>query len=135
MPPLSWRTYMTFEELVEMVVPSAFAYLGIDSEDITEIMTLNMKNCVYDAIYFVHERRGIEVNNADVDTYVLNRQFLIAQLASVAYNKIGVNGQTSHSENGISRVYDSSAYPVDLVSRIIPLVRSYGATESESASV
>ena len=52
-------------------------------------------------------------------------------MASAVYNKIGINGQTNHNENGINRTYDSSGYPVDLVARIIPMVRSYGTAESE----
>lgn len=126
---------MTLEQLTETVVPSAFAYLGISVSETTDDMTTYMKNCVYDAIYFVHERRGIVIDTENIDSYVTNKQMLIAQLASAVYNKMGINGQTSHSENGINRVYDSSGYPVDLVSRIIPLVRSYGVTEGESASV
>lgn len=122
---------MTFDELTTLAVQSAFSWLGLSEDEITDESTGFMKTCVQDAIYFVHERRGLEINLDNIDTYVVNRQSLIAQMASAVYNKIGVNGQTNHNENGINRTYDSSGYPVDLVARIIPMVRSYGTTESE----
>jgi len=50
---------------------------------------------------------------------------IACELAVSAYNKRGAEGQTSHSENGISRVYDSSFYPSRLVSMITPRVKVY----------
>lgn len=126
---------MTFAEMLQQVSVLAFAFLGIPQTEITPDMQTIMDAVATDAIQFTANRRGITIDSDKLDTYLESNTYLIAQLASAVYNKIGVNGQTSHSENGISRVYDSSAYPADLVSRIIPLVRSYGATESESASV
>lgn len=46
------------------------------------------------------------------------------QLALAAYNKRGAEGQSSHSENGIARVYGSSDdYPPHLLRRVIPKLR------------
>lgn len=126
---------MTFVELSEKVETLAFTLLGIASESVTDAMNTMMNAVAMDAIMFTAQRRGVAIDTEDVDSYFVNNQYLMAQLASSAYNKIGVNGQTSHNENGVHRVYDSSAYPADLVARIVPLVRTYGATESESTTV
>ena len=49
---------------------------------------------------------------------------LIVPLAISSFAKIGAEGQTVHSENGITRHYTSGGdYPKDELSKIIPLVR------------
>lgn len=49
---------------------------------------------------------------------------LIIPLAISAFAKIGAEGQTVHSENGITRHYTSGGdYPKELLREIIPLVR------------
>lgn len=42
------------------------------------------------------------------------------RIAVEMYNKIGVEGQTSHSENGISRSYASASVSEDLLREITP---------------
>lgn len=44
------------------------------------------------------------------------------QMAIELYNKQGVEGQTSHSENGISRGYKSTAISDDLLTQVTPRV-------------
>lgn len=46
---------------------------------------------------------------------------LQCEIAAYLLNKRGAEGQTSHSENGISRVYESADVPESLLSHIIPL--------------
>lgn len=49
---------------------------------------------------------------------------LIIPLAISSFAKIGVEGQTVHSENGITRHYTSGGdYPKDELAKIIPLIR------------
>lgn len=48
---------------------------------------------------------------------------LAYQLCIASMVKEGAEGETSHSENGISRGYDSSDYPESMLSRIVPLAR------------
>jgi hypothetical protein len=36
---------------------------------------------------------------------------------------LGAEGEVSHSENGVSRMYDSSSFPTALISRIMPKPR------------
>lgn len=53
--------------------------------------------------------------------YVENRyKNLQVRIAIELYNKQGVEGQTSHSENGISRSYSSSDISNDLLKQILP---------------
>lgn len=49
---------------------------------------------------------------------------LIIPLCISAFAKAGAEGQTSHSENGVSRVYTSGGdYPKELLAGIIPLIK------------
>ena len=49
---------------------------------------------------------------------------LIIPLAISSFAKIGAEGQSVHSENGITRHYTSGGdYPKELLNEIIPLVR------------
>lgn len=49
-------------------------------------------------------------------------QYKHLQIEGAIYllNRRGAEGQTSHSENGISRVYESADLPATLLSEIIP---------------
>lgn len=48
---------------------------------------------------------------------------MIIPLALTAFAKIGAEGQTSHSENGVVRGYTSGGdYPKDMLEEIIPLI-------------
>ena len=42
------------------------------------------------------------------------------RIALEMYNKVGVEGQTSHSENGVSRSYASASVSEDLLREITP---------------
>ena len=44
------------------------------------------------------------------------------RIALDLYNKIGAEGQLSHSENGVSRQYESSWISEQLLSEVVPLV-------------
>ena len=53
-------------------------------------------------------------------------QYLSTQLkiAMELYSKAGAEGQTSHSENGISRSYETADISSSLISNITPFVRT-----------
>lgn len=56
--------------------------------------------------------------------YDMKYEDLIIPLAISSFAKIGAEGETVHSENGITRHYTSGGdYPKDLLREIIPLVR------------
>lgn len=42
------------------------------------------------------------------------------EIAAYLYNKRGAEGETSHSENGISRSYENGSIPNSMLSDIIP---------------
>ena len=49
---------------------------------------------------------------------------LIVPLVVYALSKVGVEGETSHSENGVQRIYDGDGeYPQSLLAGIIPLAK------------
>lgn len=57
------------------------------------------------------------------ETYVEDRYLdLQVRIALDLYNKIGAEGQTTHSENGISRGYESSWISVQLLNEVSPYV-------------
>ena len=48
--------------------------------------------------------------------------FLQCEIASYLLNKRGAEGQTGHSENGISRSYESADVPESLIGAVTPMV-------------
>lgn len=44
------------------------------------------------------------------------------EIAQYLYNKRGAEGQTSHSENSISRSYESADVPESLMRGVVPMV-------------
>ena len=48
------------------------------------------------------------------------------QIANELFSKMGAEGQTAHSENGISRTYEAADVSPSLLRRITPIVGSVG---------
>ena len=48
--------------------------------------------------------------------------YLQCEIAAYLLNKRGAEGQTGHSENGISRSYESADVPESLLSAVTPMV-------------
>ena len=48
--------------------------------------------------------------------------FLQCEIAAYLLNKRGAEGQTSHSENGISRSYESADVPESMLGAVTPMV-------------
>ena len=46
------------------------------------------------------------------------------QIAVELFSKMGAEGQTAHSENGISRTYESAGVSASLLKRIVPICGS-----------
>lgn len=51
------------------------------------------------------------------------------EIAAYMLNKRGAEGQTSHSENGISRGYEDGSVPPTLLRKITPMAGSFYAKE------
>lgn len=48
--------------------------------------------------------------------------YLQCDIAAYLLNKRGAEGQTSHSENGVSRSYESADVPESMLSEVVPHV-------------
>ena len=48
---------------------------------------------------------------------------IVLDIAVYLYNKQGAEGQTAHSENGISRSYENAGIPDSFVQDIIPVAK------------
>lgn len=53
---------------------------------------------------------------------------LLCDIATELYNKKGAEGETSHSENGVSRTYSSAYVSEELLSQIIPIAKVLGGS-------
>ena len=53
-------------------------------------------------------------------------EYIQVRIAVELFNKMGAEGQTGHSENGISRSWESSDVSPSLLKTIIPMVGSVG---------
>lgn len=60
---------------------------------------------------------------SDYPETVENRYLdLQVRLAVFLYNKRGAEGQTAHSENGVSRTYEGADIPVGMLREVTPMV-------------
>lgn len=84
-----------------------------------------LKKYLRDAVAWVNDRR----NYTPAEEELCESRFLpaVVRLAVYSYAKRGAEGQTSHGENGISRVWGASSYPTDLQREVPMKVRIYGA--------
>lgn len=69
------------------------------------------------------------------DTYTLGNlaemvppcyRLKMVEIAVYLINKIGAEGQTAHSENGISRSYESASVPESMLKDIVPYASVFG---------
>ena len=51
--------------------------------------------------------------------------YLQCEIANYLLNKRGAEGQTSHSENGINRSYESADVPESMLSEVVPHVGGF----------
>lgn len=60
----------------------------------------------------------------DEEPYDKKYEGMIVPLCIYSLSKVGIEGETSHSENGVQRIYaGDSDYPQDLIKKIIPLAK------------
>ena len=58
--------------------------------------------------------------NDEVDDVPRRYGYLQCEIAAYMLNKRGAEGETSHSENGVSRGYESADVPESMLSQIVP---------------
>lgn len=70
----------------------------------------------------------------DVSKYLVPLEYNSLQLdiAVELYNKRGAEGEVAHSENGVSRTYDSASVSAALTNRIIPRVKVIGSSGGDN---
>lgn len=91
--------------------------LGIDSDQETDLL----KELLDSAEAAIMARRfpfGYDDDTEFPDRY----RDLQIRIAIDMYNRIGAEGQMSHSENGVQRTYESSWISESLLSEIVPIV-------------
>lgn len=84
-----------------------------------------------DAVLDSEMKRAIgEINRCrrfiptDSKPYDKKYEDMIVPLCMFSLARVGIEGETSHSENGIQRIYaGDSDYPQDLLSKIVPLAK------------
>lgn len=59
--------------------------------------------------------------------------FLQVEIAAYMLNKRGAEGQTSHTENGITRQYENADVPASMLKTITPHVGTFSSNEEENA--
>ena len=95
------------------------------SRGLTYVTEEDIQEEIKDAIFAVNERRRFEATPST--PFEEKYETLIVKLALASITKFGAEGETSHSENGISRKYDNAGdYPEALLSRIVPLAKAPG---------
>lgn len=90
--------------------------------DITDKDTPTLKYEIKRAIAQINRCRRFEPTKEK--PYDKKYEDLIIPLAISSFAKIGAEGETVHSENGITRHYTSGGdYPKELLREIIPLIK------------
>ena len=90
--------------------------------DITDKDTPTLQYEVKRAVREINRCRRFKAT--EEKPYDVKYEDLIIPLAISSFAKIGAEGQTVHSENGITRHYTSGGdYPKELLREIIPLIR------------
>lgn len=92
---------------------------------------LRFSGAVEDSILEDHLITAIDVVNdlrqyTPTEANVVEPQYksVVVEMAIIAYNKMGAEGQTYHGEAGVNRSYEKAMYPDSLMKLIIPRMRN-----------
>lgn len=112
------NTYKSKEELIELL------------QKVLESRDFDMEDMDDDVLEYEIDRAINEINRCRRFTpskekpYDIKYESMIVPLTITSFAKIGVEGQTRHSENGVTRSYTTGGdYPKDMLAQIIPLVK------------
>lgn len=112
------KKYKSMEELMGLL------------KSILKNRDFDIDNTDNDIIKYEIERAISEINKCrrfeptDDKPYDIKYEYLIIPLTISAFAKIGAEGQSRHSENGVTRSYTSGGdYPKDMLNEIIPLIK------------
>lgn len=108
----------TIEKLVEMLKK----VLEVKNFDTDKYPNGYLEYEVKQAIETINRCRVFKPT--DKKLYDTKYEYLIIPMCVASISKIGAEGETSHSENGVNRTYDTSGdYPSSLLKQIIPLAK------------
>lgn len=88
-----------------------------DNEDVLSDCLETAKNAILSRRYPFQDWPTDDDGNVTLETRYTDLQF---RIALDLYNKQGAEGETAHSENGISRTYESSWISEQLLSEVTP---------------
>lgn len=91
--------------------------LGIDSDQETDLLQ-ELLDSAESAIMARRFPFGYDAGTEFPERY----RDLQIRIAMDMYNRIGAEGQMSHSENGVQRTYESSWISESLLNEIVPIV-------------
>ena len=110
--------YKSIEELTELL-RTLLESRDFDVEDIDDTV---LEYEINRAIREINKCRRFDAT--EEKPYDLKYEHMIIPLSIAAFAKIGAEGQSRHSENGVTRSYTSGGdYPKDMLNEIIPLVK------------
>ena len=52
------------------------------------------------------------------------------EVANFLVNKIGAEGETFHSENGVQRTYEKASVPESMLRNVVPYAKAVGSSEN-----
>lgn len=108
---------------------------GSDDEELLSELLETAKNAILSRRFPLgdYPTREVERTNAngetvtELETYVEDRYLdLQFRIALDLFNKQGAEGESSHTENGIGRTYESSWISSQLLQEVVPYIGSWG---------
>lgn len=94
----------------------------LERRDFTNVADEDVEDEIKRAIRTINRHRHFDAT--EDKPYDPKYEDLIIPLAVCAFSKIGAEGESSHSENGIVRSYTSGGdYPSSMLDEIIPLIK------------
>lgn len=126
---LQKRTGETDTDLLEVLLDDAknailarrFQFGDYPTREVTETVTRVVTTTDEETNEETSEE--VEETVTTEETYVEDRYLdLQYRIALDLYNKMGAEGQLSHSENGVSRAYESSWISAQLLEEVTPFV-------------
>ena len=83
------------------------------------------------AINTINDRRQYEPDEDDDNVIETKYDYICIEMAVCSYNKMGAEGQLYHSENSVSRTYESSLYPMSLLKLVMAKPRKVTNEDEE----
>ena len=102
---------MTAEEKMSMLAAMVGADVESDAPSLLAYVTIAGQKVLNRCYPFGYDEEEVVPTRYDA---------LQCEIAAYLWNKRGAEGQTSHSENGISRGYESGDVPESLMGQITP---------------